>query len=405
MLEARGTAIGLTPGSANGISNSAVGSSLSFHGDNISGNDSWRLNIGEWYGGSDGNYGMTIGMMVFRMPDFGPIDEPFSSAEYEVTLDIKGDAVDFSADLWAVRISDVPDLQLSDWYVGSATAAPEAAGTLISEGFLTPQSELGLIVTSEEENSQLVAYLNTQYEGGNGAGKYLAFRLNRGGVDEFVEGWNAYVVKSSQADEGSDVSPEIRYTSAIEPLPLNTTEPSSETSCNLPDGNLISNGGFASDVGWTVINHYEAENTMGSVSIANGMATFAETDTAEVGQWKHMGIYAEVELCPGTYRFDMNMMYIGITDAWGEVYLGSSEPVSGQEYNGDERVLKAFNSWECASSTTYRGYASGSGCDTASVPGRFEIAEQGLYYVLFRSGGASYGSSGIVIDDWSLTKE
>ena len=405
MLEARATAKDLTPGSANGISNAAVGSSLSFHGDNISGNDSWRLNIGEWYGGSDGNYGMTVGMMVFQMPNFGMIDEPFSSAEYEVTLDIKGDAVDFSADLWAVRVSDEPDLQLSDWYVGSATTAPQAAGTLIAEGFLTPQTELGVTVTSEEANSELVAFLNTQYEGGNGAGKYLFFRLNRGGVDEFVEGWNAYVVKSSQADEGSDVSPKIKFTSFIEPLPINTEEPSLDTTCNLPDGNLISNGGFANAEGWTVINHYEAENTMGSVSIANGAATFAETDTAEAGQWKHLGIYTEVELCPGTYRFDMSMIYIGISDAWGEVYLGSSEPVSGREYNGDKQVLKAFNSWECSSSTTYRGNASASGCDTASVPGRFEIAKQGRYYILFRSGGASYGSSGVVIDDWSLTKE
>jgi hypothetical protein len=212
-------------------------------------------------------------------------------------------------------------------------------------------------------------------------------------------------VKSSQADEGSDVSPKIKFTSSIEPMPLNIEEPSLDTTCNLSDGNLISNGGFANAEGWTVINHYEAENTMGSVSIANGAATFAETDTAEAGQWKHLGVYTEVELCPGTYRFDMSMIYIGISDAWGEVYLGSSEPVSGREYNGDKQVLKAFNSWECSSSTTYRGNASASGCDTASVPGRFEIARQGLYYILFRSGGASYGSSGVVIDDWSLTKE
>ena len=47
MIEARATDVNNTPGLANGIANSAPGSSLSLHGDNLSGNESWKLNVGE----------------------------------------------------------------------------------------------------------------------------------------------------------------------------------------------------------------------------------------------------------------------------------------------------------------------------------------------------------------------
>ena len=89
MIEARATDIASTPGLADGIADSSPGSSLSFHGDNLSGNDVWKLNVGEWYGGSAGNYGMTIGMMVFQIPNFGEVDNPFLSAELKVTLEQK----------------------------------------------------------------------------------------------------------------------------------------------------------------------------------------------------------------------------------------------------------------------------------------------------------------------------
>ena len=84
--------------------------------------------------------------------------------------------------------------------------------------------------------------------------------------------------------------------------------------------NLISNGTFDSATGWTVINHYEAANTFGSVDIAGGVATFSET---EAGPWKHMGIYTSLYLDAGTYQFDMDMTYADISDLWGEVYIGA----------------------------------------------------------------------------------
>ena len=406
MIEARGTGVNNTPGAANGVANSATGSSLSLHGDNLSGNDVWKLNVGEWYGGSDGNFGMTIGMMVFQIPNFGNVANPFLTAELEVTLAQKGDGLDFPADLWAVRVSASDDLNLSDWFIGPETGAPGdgAAGNLIQQSYLTPSSEIGKVLTSTSGNSALLEYLNARYDNGNGIGDYVFFRVNKGDEDAFAYGWNAYVLNSSQAEEGEETAPEIKYTSSEEPMPLPDPEPEPEPEPEPPvsGDNLVSNGTFDDSAGWTVINHYEADNTMGSVTISDGVATFAETDSAEEGAWKHMGLYTEINLSEGNYQFDMNIEYNEINDAWGEVYIGSSAPVAGSEYNGDKQVLKVFNSWECGNMKSYAGEATAIGCDSSANPGRFSLNSGATYYLLFRSGGASYGSSGIVLDNVSI---
>lgn len=163
--------------------------------------------------------------------------------------------------------------------------------------------------------------------------------------------------------------------------------------------NLISNGTFEDGTGWTVINHYEAENTLGSVTFSDGVATFNET---AAGDWKHMGIYTSLTLDPGIYQFDMDMSYTDINDCWGEVYIGTGEPVQNVDYSGDQQVIKAYNAWDCPDIKTYTGLATDSGCDPAANPGEFEITTAGTYYLLFRTGGSTYGTTGIVIDNVTL---
>lgn len=167
------------------------------------------------------------------------------------------------------------------------------------------------------------------------------------------------------------------------------------------DPNLLTNGTFNDNSGWTIVNHYEAANTNGIVTIADGVAKFDETTNSD---WKHMGIYTAVELEPGTYQFDMDMTYSGINDLWGEVYLGATAPVQNADYTGDKYVLKAYNAWDCGGIKTYSGSAIASGCDGANNPGQFEITSAGTYYILFRTGGQTYGTSGVVIDNMSLLK-
>ena len=133
------------------------------------------------------------------------------------------------------------------------------------------------------------------------------------------------------------------------------------------------------------------------------MVKFDETTSAD---WKHMGIYTAVELTAGTYQFEMDMTYTDISDIWGEVYIGATQPVEGSDYSGDKKVLKAYNAWDCADIKTYSGKATESGCDDANPtnPGQFEITVDGTYYLLFRTGGATYGTTGIVLDNVSLVK-
>jgi hypothetical protein len=168
----------------------------------------------------------------------------------------------------------------------------------------------------------------------------------------------------------------------------------------IDDSNLVMNGSFDDESGWTIVNQFEASNQEGDVNIANGVATFTEKSST----WKHMGIYTEVELTAGTYQFDMDMTFTEINDIWGEVYLGTSEPQANVEYSGDFQVLKAYNAWDC-SPKTYSGKATAFGCDPKPSPGNFTITEAGTYYLLFRTGGAQYGADGIVIDNIELREQ
>ena len=168
--------------------------------------------------------------------------------------------------------------------------------------------------------------------------------------------------------------------------------------------NLITNGGFDDSSGWTIINIDPNDNGIGSVTIADGVVTFAETQSPS--EWKHWAIYTQLTLDPGIYQFDMDMTYTDINDVWGEVYIGATHPVENTgDYNGDQYVLKAYNAWDCGDLKTYSGPAVAGGCDTTQNPGQFEITTPGTYYLLFRTGGGQWGTEGIVLDNWSVLRQ
>jgi hypothetical protein len=162
--------------------------------------------------------------------------------------------------------------------------------------------------------------------------------------------------------------------------------------------NLITNGTFDDATGWTVVNQYGTDSTNGLVSFANGEVTIEKVDPTD-GGWIHMGFYTEVDLTAGWYQFDMDMDFENINEIWGEMYIGANEPVQNEEYFGDQQVIKAYNAWDCEQ--TYTGQAVASGCDD-SFPGLFEITNDGTYYLLFRSGGNNFGTSGVKLDNLSL---
>tara|TARA_R110002049_G_scaffold235268_1_gene408529 strand:+ start:3249 stop:4550 length:1302 start_codon:yes stop_codon:yes gene_type:complete len=163
--------------------------------------------------------------------------------------------------------------------------------------------------------------------------------------------------------------------------------------------NLITNGTFDDATGWTVVNQYGTDSTNGLVTFSSGTVNFGKIDPAD-GGWIHMGIYTSVTLTDGWYQFDMDMTFDGINSIWGEAYIGSVEPVQNSEYSGDQQVIKAYNAWDCAQ--TYTGKAVAFGCDDTN-PGKFEITTNGTYYLLFRTGGAEFGASGVTLDNFTLT--
>jgi hypothetical protein len=162
--------------------------------------------------------------------------------------------------------------------------------------------------------------------------------------------------------------------------------------------NFITNGAFDDATGWTIVNQYGTDSTNGSVTIAGGTAVIAKIDPTD-GGWIHMGLYTSLNLTAGWYQFDMDMAFDGTDSIWGEVYIGASEPEQNAEYFGDLQVIKAYNAWDCPQ--TYTGAAVAFGCDDSS-PGKFEITSDGMYYLLFRTGGATYGPSGITLDNLTL---
>jgi hypothetical protein len=164
--------------------------------------------------------------------------------------------------------------------------------------------------------------------------------------------------------------------------------------------NLITNGTLDDASGWTVRNQYGTDSTNGSVTFANGSVNINKIDASDDG-WIQMGIYSSVTLTAGWYQFDMDMTFDGINSIWGEVYIGSVEPVQNSEYSGDKQVIKAYNAWDCAQA--YSGKAVSFGCDDTN-PGKFEITADATYYILFRSGGAQFGASGVSLDNFTLTR-
>lgn len=163
--------------------------------------------------------------------------------------------------------------------------------------------------------------------------------------------------------------------------------------------NLITNGTFDDETGWTVVNQYGTDSTNGSVTFTNGTVTIDKIDPSD-GGWIHMGFYTSLSLNAGWHQFDMDMNFNSIDQVWGEIYLGPAEPMPNQEYFGDMQVIKAYNAWDCIQ--TYSGSAVASGCDSTN-PGLFFIPNSGTYYLLFRSGGSNFGTTGVELDNFNLT--
>ena len=175
-----------------------------------------NVGVGEWYGS-----GLTTAVIPFKLPNFGAVANPFSSASFGVNLYQIGGATVTDLDLYGVRVSASSLIATTDWYNG---AAPDPNATLIQASFLTPTStttSAGPLsgpnnLTDVAGSSALLAYLNSAYNGGTGAGQFVFLRVSYGS-DSYASGWDAYNFTTRNSGLEGD-APVVNFTSTTTPI-------------------------------------------------------------------------------------------------------------------------------------------------------------------------------------------
>lgn len=174
----------------------------------------WNANVGEWFGP-----GLTTIVLPFELPNFGAVNDPFTTADLGVQVYEKGNATVTNIDLYGVRVDADPAIAASDWYNG---ATPDPNATLIQAGFLTPASPaIGAGMpnnfTDAAGDLALTDYLNDAYAGGANAGQFVFLRLSYAS-DTFASGWDAYKITVREAALVGD-APVIAYESSFSVIP------------------------------------------------------------------------------------------------------------------------------------------------------------------------------------------
>ncbi len=114
-------------------------------------------------------------VLVFQLPNFGAVSNPFSSASLRVLVASKTSTPP-NVDLYGLGRRASATVLATDYYGQTTTVDPSDA-TLLQNDFLTSSSANGPIYTNSSGTS-LRNYLNTQYANGAGAGQYVFIRLS-----------------------------------------------------------------------------------------------------------------------------------------------------------------------------------------------------------------------------------
>jgi hypothetical protein len=151
---------------------------------------------------------MRCGIYVFELPDLGMRSNPFGSASFTCRLTANGNTFgNFNVDLYglAARESDV--ISTADYFTGSSdvTDATKLVDNFVSWPNSSSRPAVGEKTTSA---ATLLVYLNAQYDGGNGIGKFVFLRLSADKIPpQYKSGTFAF-------SEHSSDDPRIVYTTA-----------------------------------------------------------------------------------------------------------------------------------------------------------------------------------------------
>jgi PKD repeat protein len=166
--------------------------------------------------------------------------------------------------------------------------------------------------------------------------------------------------------------------------------------------NLFTDGTFDDPSAWTVIQ--QNGNNNATAVIASGVATFDVVDgTASWGAEGHVAIYKAFTVATtGWYEFDADVTTNGVNEHWFEVHVGTAAPVDEVEYNATK--ILTLHSWDCGATTnTYSGSMIATACQ--GLDGKIQLDAGTTYYYLVRTGGITWGTGGVTLDNITMVAE
>ncbi len=152
---------------------------------------------------------------VFQLPDLGPLANPFTDSSFLFDFPAKQNAL-ADNDLYGLGTRVTPAVQSGDYYGQTAAHDPTDADFLQS-AIVTNSTPTGPVATSPEGKSNLLAYLNTQYAAGAGAGRYVFLRLNTTAPKTGISRATLTMAEGGAAGP-PDTRPRIEFTFNTPPL-------------------------------------------------------------------------------------------------------------------------------------------------------------------------------------------
>jgi hypothetical protein len=156
--------------------------------------------------------------------------------------------------------------------------------------------------------------------------------------------------------------------------------------------NLVENGELDGDQSWTVL----PISGGAEVAFQNGAATWTG------GSFGHVGIYQAMEVeANTTYQIQMDVAGSGMSDCWFEVYVGTAIPMDGVDYTAGG-IRLGLNTWDGCGSDPFDGPLTVLTCSNGGGDGTFEFPNTANVYLVIRSGGGDFGTTGVSVDNISI---
>ncbi len=289
-------------------------------------------------------------VIPFQLPSLGSVSNPFLTASFNSNIaSITGTPPLVS--LYAMARRDSGSVVAGDYYGGTSTADPTDA-TLLQKSFLTSASSSGINSLTVVGRANLASYLNTQYAGGAGAGKFVFLRMSS---ESLVTAGNSYNITSAEGGTNNiTLRPQIEY--SVNPGPISPPTVSviaSDSFDNYTSGTLAGKGtsGYGWASGWVA-------GAAGSVTATSSASTIFNVPAggSMVGAGRSIDIAGSGTGVPATRQLT--------TPPTGTFYVGLLMKTWGNPNTGDTYSLALTNS---ASDTSnglnfgIRGLPSGGG--------------------------------------------